>query len=153
MTPTHDFELQFVVRWSDMDANRHMKNTAFSEYAVDTRFQMLMSRGFDQARFEELRFGPVIFREEIRYRREVQAGQTITLSVLSAGLSADGSQWRVRQQVRGEDGREAATLVIDGAWIHLDTRRLIAPPEDLMRIMQELPRAEGYEELASVLRP
>ena len=55
MTPTHAFELQFVVRWSDMDANRHMKNTAFSEYAVDTRFQMLMSRGFDQARFEELR--------------------------------------------------------------------------------------------------
>jgi acyl-CoA thioester hydrolase len=152
MTPTHDFELQFTVRWSDTDANRHMKNTAFSEYALDTRFQMLMSRGFSQARFEELRFGPVIFREEIRYRREVLAGQTISVNVLAAGLSADGSQWRMRQEIRGEDGREAAVLVISGAWIHLDTRRLVAPPEELIRILQELPRADGYEELVSVLR-
>ena len=152
MTPEHAFEQRFTVRWSDMDANRHMKNTAFSEYAADTRFQMLMSRGFDQARFEELRFGPVIFREEVRYRREVLAGQTITVNVLAAGLAPDASQWRIRQEITGPEGREAAVIVTGGAWIHLDTRKLVAPPGDLMRIMQELPRADAYEDLPSVLK-
>src|SRR5512146_1848805 len=130
--PDHAFELAFTVRWSDLDANRHLKNTAFVEYAVDTRFQMLESRGYPQARFEEQRFGPVLFREEIRYRREVVAGQTVTVNVVAAGMSSDGSHWIVRHDVRGPDGKEAAVLTVEGAWIHLDTRRLVTPPAELM---------------------
>ncbi len=152
MTERHAFEQQFTVRWSDLDANRHLKNTAFSEYAVDTRFQMLESRGFPQKHFEELRFGPVIFREEIRYRREVLGGQSVTVNVIVAGMSLDGSQWRVRHEVRNGEGREAALITVDGAWIHLDSRKLIAPPPELIELLDGLPRAPDFEELPSVLR-
>lgn len=148
--PVH--EERFFVRWSDLDANRHVRNTLFSEFATHTRFRLLEANGFPQARFETLRFGPVMFREEIRYRRELLFGDEVAVNVLFAGLAEDGSQWRVQQEVTRSDGKQAAVLTIDGAWIHLDTRKLVAPPDDLLRLFQRLPRIEGFEVLRSVLR-
>lgn len=69
-----------------------------------------------------------------------------------AGLSADASRWRVRQEVKRADGKQAAILTIDGAWIHLDERRLVAPPPELGDILRRLPRAGDFDELASVLK-
>lgn len=146
-------EEHFTARWSDLDANRHLRNTLFSEFATHTRFRLLQAHGFSQAAFESLRFGPVMFREEIRYRREVLFGERITVNVLFAGLSDDGSQWRVRQEVRREDGKQAALLTIDGAWIHLDTRKLVPPPPELLDVIRRLPRTADFEPLRSVLRP
>lgn len=152
MSRDEALEEQFTVRWSDLDANRHLRNTVFSEYATHTRFRLLEARGFSQERFEELRFGPVMFREEIRYRRELRFAERVRVNMLMAGLAADGSQWRVRQEVMRENGKEAAVLTIDGAWIHLDTRKTIAPPPELVRLLQELPRTRDFEELRSVSR-
>lgn len=146
------FEERFAVRWADLDANRHVRNTIFSELATHTRFRLLEAHGFPQERFESLRFGPVMFREEIRYRRELLFGDEAIVSVIAAGLSDDGSQWRVHQEVRRPDGKQAAILRIDGAWIDLDSRRLIAPPSDLHDLLGSLPRTDDFEVLRSVLR-
>ena len=145
-------EERFSVRWSDLDANRHVRNTVFSELATHTRFRMLESRGFTQAKFETLRVGPVMFREEIRYRRELSFGDDVTVTVIAAGLSDDGSQWRGHQEVSRADGKQAAILTIDGAWIHLDTRKLIVPPRELVDLLAGLPRTEDFEVLRSVVR-
>ena len=152
MNDSGAFQEQFSVRWSDLDANRHVRNTIFSDFATHTRFRLLEAHGFSQARFETLRFGPVMFREEIRYRRELVFGQEVTVNVLCAGLSTDGSQWRVLQEVIRADGKLAAALTIDGAWIHLDSRRLIAPPPDLFGVLERLPRSSDFTALRSVLR-
>ncbi|MFL5539404.1 MAG: acyl-CoA thioesterase [Longimicrobiaceae bacterium] len=152
MNQPQAFEEHFFVRWSDLDANRHVRNTLFSEFATHTRFRLLEANGFSQARFESLRFGPVMFREEIRYRRELLFGDQVRVNVLFAGLSEDGSHWRVHQEVTRADGRQAAALTIDGAWIHLDTRKLVAPPDELLQLFQRLPRTGDFELLRSVLR-
>jgi acyl-CoA thioester hydrolase len=152
MNQPQAFEEHFFVRWSDLDANRHVRNTLFSEFATHTRFRLLAANGFSQTRFESLRFGPVMFREEIRYRRELLFGDQVAVNVLFAGLSDDGSQWRVHQEVTRADGKQAAILTIDGAWIHLDTRKLVAPPDELLQLFQRLPRTEDFELLRSVLR-
>ena len=152
MNQSGAFEAHFSIRWADLDANRHVRNTIFSEFATHTRFRMLEARGFPQQRFEAMRFGPVMFREEIRYRRELVFGDQATVSVLAAGLSEDGSQWRVHQEVTRADGKQAAVLRIDGAWIDLASRRLIAPPPELLDLLRGLPRTEDFETLRSVLR-
>jgi acyl-CoA thioester hydrolase len=151
MTHVPAHEEHFTVRWSDLDANRHVRNTVFSELATHTRFRLLESHGFDQASFERLRFGPVMLREEIRYRRELAFGDHVVVNVMIAGLSDDGSQWRVHQEV-ARSGKQAALLTIDGAWIQLDDRKLIAPPEGLLLILRSLPRINGFEVLRSMLR-
>lgn len=152
MNEPQAFEERFAVRWSDLDANRHVRNTIFSEFATHTRFRLLEAHGFPQARFESLRFGPVMFREEIQYRRELLFGEEAIVSVAAAGLSDDGSQWRVHQEVRRGDGKQAAILRISGAWIHLDSRKLIAPPAELSELLRSLPHTADFEVLRSVLR-
>lgn len=151
MTDVPAHEEAFAVRWSDLDANRHVRNTVFSELATHTRFRLLECHGFDQASFERLRFGPVMLREEIRYRRELAFGDHVVVNVMIAGLSEDGSQWRVQQEV-ARSGKQAAILTIDGAWIHLDDRKLIAPPQALLAVLRSLPRISSFEVLRSVLR-
>ena len=146
------FECGFEVRWNDLDGNRHVRNTAFSEYATHTRFRLLAAHGFDQAQLESLRFGPVMMREEIRYRREVLFGDALVVSVRCAGLSPDSSHWRVHQDVRRSDGRDAAVLTIQGGWIDLNTRKLVSPPAELAAVLQSLPRTPDYEVLPSLLR-
>lgn len=146
------FECRFEVRWADLDGNRHVRNTAFSEYASHTRFRLLAAHGFDQAQLEGLRFGPVMMREEIRYRREVLFGDTLVVDVRCAGLSPDSSHWRVHQDVLRSDGREAAVLTIQGGWIDLDTRKLVTPPAELAAVLQSLPHTPDYEELPSLIR-
>lgn len=146
------FEIRLEVRWDDLDANRHVRNTAFSEYATNARFHLLVAHGFDQARLEQMRFGPVMMREDIGYRRELFFGDVITVRVHADGLSADGSHWRVYQEVLRSDGKEAATLSIQGGWIHLDQRKLVAPPEELAAVLLSLPRTASFEELPSLLR-
>lgn len=148
----HAYEERFDLRWSDLDANRHVRNTVFSELATHTRFRMLEASGFPQPRFEQARFGPVMFREEIRYRRELVFGERVTVNVLFAGLSDDGSHWRVHQEVTRVNGKQAGILTIDGAWIHLDTRKLVAPPHELLEVLRSLPRTNDWEPLRSVLR-
>lgn len=152
MREEHAFECRFEVRWSDLDGNRHVRNTAFSEYATHTRFRLLAAHGFDQARLQALAFGPVMMREEIRYKREVLFGDELRVTIRCAGLSPDGSQWRVHQDVLRPDGREAAVLTIQGGWMNLESRKLAAPPPELASILLALPRTRDYEELPSLVR-
>lgn len=146
------FEIRLEVRWDDLDANRHVRNTAFSEYATNARFRLLVAHGFDQARLEQMRFGPVMMREDIRYRRELRFGDTVVVRVHASGLSRDGSHWRVHQEVLRADGKEAATLSIQGGWIDLEQRKLVAPPGELAAVLLSLPRTADFEELPSLLR-
>ena len=146
------FACPFEVRWADLDGNRHVRNTAFSEYATHTRFRLLAAHGFTAERLEALRFGPVMMREETRYRRELHLGDQVTVTVRCAGLSADASHWRVWQEVLRADGKEAAVLAITGGWIHLDERRLMVPPAELAAVLLALPRTRDFEELPTLIR-
>jgi acyl-CoA thioester hydrolase len=146
------FECRFEVRWTDIDGNRHVRNTVFSDYATHTRFQLLASNGFDQARLERMRFGPVMMREEIRYRREILFGEEVVVDVRLAGLSPDGSHWRVAQEVRRSDGKDAALLTIQGGWLDLESRKLIVPAPELAAVLRDLRRTRDYRDLPTLVR-
>src|SRR3712207_6293678 len=135
MREGQSFECRFEVRWSDLDGNRHVRNTVFSEYATHARFRLLGAHGFGQAQLEALRFGPVMMREEIRYKRGVLFGDEVVVRVRCAGLSPDVSHGRVHQDVLRPEGREAAVLTIQGGWLALDTRKRVAPPAELAAVL------------------
>jgi acyl-CoA thioester hydrolase len=140
------------VRWADLDANRHVRNTAFSEFATHARLQFLASRGFSPQRFTSIGLGPIFFREETVFRRELHLGDTVTIEVRSDGLAPDVSRWRVVHLILRAAGEEAAHVTVEGAWLDLAARRLTAPPDDLAAALRDLPRTAGFEELRSVLR-
>lgn len=142
----------FIVRWADCDANGHMRNTAYSEYATEVRIAYLSERGFTWEKFVASRFGPVLLHEYVDYMREVRMGGTVEVDFAVVGLSPDGARFKFEHDVWLPGGKKAARIVIAGGWMDLELRKLRLPPDDLLRVMQEAPRGEPFEELKPVRR-
>ena len=143
------FTREFHVRWGDLDFNGHMKNTAYLDTAADVRLMYFDSRGFSLREFERLRIGPVIQQEELQYFRELRMLQVFTVTLAAAGLSEDGSRFRLRNEFFGEGGRLAARVFSAGGWLDQSARRLTRPPEGIAEAMRDLVRDENFVVLPS----
>jgi acyl-CoA thioester hydrolase len=137
----------FTVRWADCDVNGHMRNTAYSEYAIDVRIAFLTEHGFGFERMVEAGFGPVLLREEIDYLREVRLGQTVRVDFTVLGLSPEGGRFRFAHDFEDGAGKPAARIVLSGGWMDLHARRLVAPPEPLAAVLRAMPRGDAYADL------
>lgn len=143
------FKKSFTVRWTDMDFNAHMRNTAYLDLAVELRMMFFQERGFSLREFERLRVGPVVMRDEVEYFRELRLLETVTVSLGLAGLSSDASRMRLRNEFFRDDGVLVARITSTGGWLDLSARKLITPPEGLAVLLRSLARAEDYQELPS----
>ncbi len=146
------FDFSHRIRWSDVDANRHMRNTAFSEIAIDARLAFLAVHGCKAEEFERRQFGPVLMREDIRYRREVFLDEVISVRVSAAGLSEDASHWSVHHEFVRADGKTSATLVATGGWIDLNERKLIIPYNAAANALRRLEHGPDFIVLPSLIR-
>lgn len=135
------------VRWADLDPNGHARHTAFMDWATHSRLVAFASVGVTTALFQELGVGPVIFREETDYLREVSGADRITIAVEFTGASPDWKHWRIRHILTRQDGVHCATVVVRGAWFNLRERKVTVPPERLAQACQALPRAADFEVL------
>ncbi len=141
------FSATFQVGWGDLDANGHMRNTAYLDHSADTRMMYFASRGFSMREFEKLRFGPVVRRDEVEYFREMRLLEHVRVTLASVGLSADDARFRLRNEFFREDGRLVARVTSEGGWLDQSIRKLTAPPEALARCMREMARTEDFVEL------
>ena len=143
-----EFERTFTVLWGDIDANRHMRNTAYSDYASHTRFAFLAENGFPMERLEALAVGPVLFKETTEYFRELRLHDRIVVNLRVLAWAADGSRWSVCNELfRVEPGGErvrAARITMEGAWFDLRTHKLRVPPPELVAVFDALPRTEDF---------
>ena len=124
------YEAQYQVAWVDVDMNGHMANSKFLDYATQTRFRSIASRGFSPADFQSHGVGPVIFEDHLRYHRELRFLDEFTVTHSYESLDAEGRKFRVVNLFR-RDGEEVAEVTALGAWFDLRTRKIVAPPADL----------------------
>jgi len=144
------FVRRFEVRWADLDMNRHMRNTAYSEYGTDVRLCFLGAHGFAFEEFEKRGLGPVVAHEEATYKREIGPGDAFEVDMRVAGLASDGSRWRVEHRIVRGDGKTAAILRLDGVWLDFASRRPVPPPPELRTALERAARTEDFEELPPV---
>ena len=96
--------------------------------------------------FQELHLGPILFREDTRYLREVRANETITVTTELSGLSDNGKHWRMRHQIFKADGSLACVIDVQGAWLDLVSRRTVPASAELLTALRGLPRSSDYAE-------
>ena len=93
------FEREFQVAWEHLDANAHAANTAFMQFAINTRFLFFASLGFSPADFAKHRLGPVVRRDEVDYFRETEDRATgtstavVPLTSVLYRLNLQTSEW------------------------------------------------------------
>jgi acyl-CoA thioester hydrolase len=143
----HRFAQRFRVNWSNLDGNAHMGNTSYLGRANDTRFLFFAEHGFTMARFAAERFGPIVARDELVYRKELRLLEEFTVDFELVGISADGVRWRVRNTFRDKANDVAATVTSEGVWFDLERRRPRAPPPELDGLMRSLRRGEDFTEI------
>ena len=142
------FEKTLYARWGDMDFNGHMKNTAYLDASADVRMFFFSEHGFSMRRFEELRFGPVILRDELEYFRELRLLDPVRVTLQTSGFSEDFSRYRLVNEFFRGDGDRVARVTTHGLWLSLDTRKPIAPPDALREVMELIHRTDDFEVLS-----
>jgi len=142
------YEKQLVVGWGDLDANAHMRNTAYLDKAVDVRMMYFAECGFPMAEFARLRLGPVVKTDQIDYFREFHLLDPIGITLGLAGLSDDGSRMMMRNEFFRE-GKLAARVTTTAGWLDLAARKLICPPPKLLEALRDLDRSDDFQLLPS----
>lgn len=140
-----EFTRTFNIRWADVDINRHMRHSAYNDYAAHVRVQLLKELGMDIDTLAALNFAPVLFREETVFHRELGMNEDITVNVKLQKTRRDGSRWTFVHEFLNSAGQIAATLTVDGAWIDLRLRKLTALPEQFMDAVFTMPRSDDFE--------
>lgn len=141
-----EFRRAFEVRWADVDAAWLIRSTALSQACAHWRFVALSKAGYGAKAFQDLGMGPIILREELHRLDAIGLDDRADLNFLCAGLSPQGSRWRVRHEIRAKE-KTAAILTIDGAWLNLSSRRTTNPPRELLGLLEGLPRTVDFQQL------
>jgi len=103
--------------------------------------------GFTLARFASEKFGPVVVRDELIYRKELRLMDEFVVDFELVGISEDGVRFRVRNTFLNNSNEIVASVTSEGVWFDLEGRRPRAPPPDLDRLMRALQHARDYSEI------
>ena len=138
---------EFEIRWSDVDANRHMANSAYLNFMSHTRMSFLLEMGFNQKTMSQNNMGPVVFHEHIYYFKEAFLGKPVRVSLELVGLSEDGMFFEFHHNFYDGNGKNFAHCQIMGAWIDLRTRSLIGLGTEFLSAFNKVPKGDGFKVL------
>jgi|SRR5205814_1359552 len=136
------------VRWADLDPNGHVRHSVYYDWGAQVRITYLERQGVGLAWMTRNGIGPVLFREEARFLRELRFGDELVMDVRLAAASPDGRKWRMQHRLfRGDE--LTAVLELDGAWLDLKARKIAVPPAEIVRAFDHLGRTEDFAVLPS----
>jgi len=133
------------VRWSDMDPNFHLRHSVYYDWAAFMRLTFLLEHKLTPAVMHELHFGPILFREECVFKREVAFGDKISVNLLATKSRRDLSRWSMIHEIWKNNDTLSAVVTVDGAWLDTKIRKLATPPAMIQSVFDALPKAENFE--------
>lgn len=136
------------LRWSDMDPNFHLRHDVYYSLGAQARVEALLRSGITPQVMTDAHFGPILFREECVFRREMRLEDKVDIHVRLSKARPDGSRWSFRQEFVRNDGTLCAVLSVDGAWMDTQLRKLTVPPQEHMSRFLGIPRTDDFVLLA-----
>ena len=83
------FSKPVSVRWSDLDPNYHVRHSAYYDWGAQQRVEVLNKLGLSLKVMQENHFGPILFREECVFRKEIHMHDEITIKLAMKSITAD----------------------------------------------------------------
>ena len=137
------------IRWSDLDPNFHMRHSVYYDYGAFCRVSFLEEFGLTHTVMQELKFGPILFREEAVFRREVVLGDILHINLRLIKARKDFSRWSIRHEIIKNKDKLAAVITVDGAWINLVLRKLATPPPEVIEVFSKMKQSADFEWLSA----
>jgi acyl-CoA thioester hydrolase len=139
------FVLPVQVRWSDLDPNFHLRHSVFYDWGALSRIEFLNGHGLTAEVMGSHHFGPIIFREECIFKKEIRSGDKVTIDLELLKSRRDHSRWTIRHTIMKNENILSAILTIDGAWIDTIQRKLAKPPIEFVRVFEIMPMGKDFE--------
>ena len=143
-TKSDNYIIPIQIRWADLDANFHLRHSVYYDYGAFCRIQFFEENGMPNHLMQQLQFGPILFREEAVFRKEIRLGDTLSIDMVLTKSKKNFSRWSVRHQLLKQEGLLAAVLSVDGAWINTNLRKLATPPEEMAAVFEKMPRSQDF---------
>ena len=132
------------IRWADLDPNFHLRHSVYYDYGAYCRVSFLEQYGLNNASMQRLHIGPILFREEAVFRKEVRLGDLLTIDLAVVKSRKDFSRWTIRHQLMKNEHILAAVITVDGAWIDTIARKLATPQQEIISVFDQMPRAADF---------
>lgn len=142
------FSKQLSFRWSDLDPNFHVRHSAYYDFGAQHRIEILESLGLTMKALQMNHFGPILFREECVFRKEIKLSDAIFIHTKVSKLKADGSRWSIVHEFVNEANILHSTITVDGAWMDTKLRKLCdSVPEIALEAFAAMPKSEDFIQL------
>lgn len=138
------YKKNFEIRWSDVDANQHLANSAYVNFMSHTRVAFFQEHNFSFSDLLKHGLGPVIFHEHIYYFKEAFLGTPIMVTLEVSGFSEDGMFFEIVHNFYNHKGENLAHCELLGGWIDLKARSLTGLPDNLIKAMADFPKTEDF---------
>jgi acyl-CoA thioester hydrolase len=139
-----EFFTQPEIRWSDLDPNFHLRHSVYYDFGAYTRIEFLNQHGITTQVMNEYNIGPILFREECIFKKELRYGDQIKIDLKLAKTTQNNSRWTMMHSIWKNNETLAAVITIDGAWLDTLKRKLAVPPSLFMQAFDLIPKTENF---------
>lgn len=133
------------IRWSDLDPNQHLANSAYMNFMSATRMVYMVKQGVTYDDLKKNALGPVVLREEVHYFKEVFPGEPVYVGQEICGLSEDGKFYSIRHNFYDKKGNNFARGQMMGTWISMQSRKIVEPPKEIFEKLMGTNRSEDFK--------
>jgi len=133
------------IRWSDLDPNFHVLHSKYYDFGAYCRMAYFEEQGLTQTIMQQYNIGPVLFREECFFKREIAFGDKIKINFFLKGHTTNYGKWFMYHEIWKNEDTLAAIINIDGAWMDTIKRKLAIPPDIIHSVFNNAPRPTDFE--------
>ena len=139
------YSKKIEIRWSDIDPNFHLRHSVYYDFGAFIRISFMTENGLTPFVMQQQQIGPILFREECVFKREIHFNDSVEVNVKMVKATADMSRWTMAHEVWKNGDTLSAIITIDGAWLNTAIRKLATPPENFKKVFEQMPLAENFE--------
>ncbi len=136
------------IRWSDLDPNFHLRHSVYYDWGAFCRIEFLNSLKLTPGVMQQLNFGPILFREECVFKKEILLGDQVQIDMKLLKAKKDFNRWSIQHIISKNGDTRCAILTVDGSWINTKERKLASPPEQVFYVFNQMPKTETFEWLS-----
>ncbi len=141
----NEYRKKVEIRWSDLDPNFHLRHSVYYDWGAFVRMSFLNEQGLTASLMEEYHTGPILFREEAVFKREIRFEDTIEITLTITKARRDMARWTMAHEIWKNGDTLCALITIDGAWLDTAKRKITLPPALFAEKFGNLPKAENFE--------
>ncbi|MBL7710409.1 MAG: thioesterase family protein [Chitinophagaceae bacterium] len=139
------FNRDVQVRWADLDPNFHVRHSVYYDWGAFCRIEYLYSVGLTTEVMQKFHIGPILFREECVFRKEIRLEDKVSIDLKLVKAKKDFSRWTIQHEIRKNGDILSAVLTVDIAWLDIVRRKLASLPEEVRVLFGDVPVADDFQ--------